>query len=242
MIHKSSHYVSMKKVILATLLFGGMCLLNSCLPDRDPITPPDAAFVTIYHGSPDAPSLDIYAETNRINNNPLSYSNSFPYSRFFIGERLLRFTPHNAANTVLETDHTFEKDKVYSIFLVDKMATIEAIKVEDSWSEPTSEKAKIRLAHLSPDTGVIKVKLGQEEEIFFDSENNFKEITAFQDLPKGKFSVSIWNEDESEEILFVNEIEIKGNRVYTLIIRGFANEENGNNPLSVQLLTNYISF
>lgn len=241
MINKSVINPFMKKSLITFLLIGGISLLSSCLPDRDPVTPPDAAFVTIYHGSPDAPNLDIYAETNRINNSPLTYGNSFPYSQFFIGQSLLRFTPHNAANTVLETTHTFEKDKVYSIFIINRLAEIEAIKVEDKWSDPTSENAQIRLAHLSPDSGNIRVKIG-EEEVFFGAANNFEEVTSFKDLEKGKYSVSILNEDGSKELLKINEIEIRGNRVYSLIVRGFADSENGNNPLSAQLLTNYIKF
>ncbi|WP_051394806.1 DUF4397 domain-containing protein [Indibacter alkaliphilus] len=230
----------MKRSLMVLFVIGVTTLLNSCLQDRDPVTPPDAAFLTIYHASPDSPDLDIYAESNRINTNPLRYSTSFPYSQFFAAERLLRFTPHNAANTVLETTHTLEKDKVYSIFLVNKMSEIQALKVEDKWEEPTSEKAQIRLAQLSPDSGDLKIKIDEQAD-FFGESIPFKGITDFKEIEKNKVKITIMD-NSGEEVLTIDNLDIRGNRVYTLIIRGFSDAQNGNNPLSAQLLTNYIKF
>lgn len=235
-----SHYI-MKKTLLSALLLSSMFLMNSCLQDRDPGPQPDAGFLTIYHGVADGPAMDIFTEMGRINNSPLTYSNSFPYSQFYVGERVLRFTPSNAANTLLETTHTLEKDKVYSIFLVNRLAEMEAVKIEDKWEEPTSELAQIRIAHLSPDAGNIRIEIGDEEE-FFGEKIEYQDFSAFKAIEKGKTSIKVYTEDGSEELISVDEIDIRGNRVYTLIVRGLKDPQNSNNPLSIQLMTNYIRF
>lgn len=221
---------------LASILFMTSCLDNNF--EGQPIPP--SAFLTIYHASPDGPALDIYTEASRINNNnPLEYSASFPYSAFYVGDRKLRFNPYNAANTLLETEFTLEQDKVYSMFLVNKAAELNAVKVEDVWEEPDSEKAQIRLAHLSPDTGDIEITFN-ENDLFFGEKNQYLEITDFKPIDKSTIQVSLKSKESGETLLTVDEIEISGNRVYTLVVRGFSDPANGNNNLSIQLLTNYI--
>ena len=59
---------------------------------------------------------------------------------------------------------------------------------------------------------------------------------------KGKVKVIVKYKSTGEVLVTVDEVEFLGNRVYSLIVRGFADPVNGNNPISVQLLTNYIKF
>lgn len=223
------------------LSLSSVLLMTACLDNFEQQPIPPSAFLSIYHASPDAPALDIYTEASRITNNPLEYSATFPYSAFFVGNRKLRFNPHNAANTLLESEFTLEQDKVYSMFLVNKAAELDAVKVEDIWEEPDSQKAQIRLAHLSPDTGDIEVILN-ENELFFGEKNEYLEITDFEALDKGKIRVTLKSKDSGETLLTVNEIEIRENRVFTLVVRGFSDPANGNNNLSIQLITNFIKF
>jgi hypothetical protein len=230
-----------RKALGLTLTLSSVLFWTSCLDNFEGQPIPPSAFLSIYHASPDAPALDIYTEASRINNNPLEYSATFPYSAFYVGDRKLRFNPYNAANTLLETEFTLEQDKVYSMFLVNKAAELDAVKVEDIWEEPDSEKAQIRLAHLSPDTGDIEV-IFNENELFFGEKNEYLEITDFEALDTGKIRVTLKSKDSGETLLTVNEIEIRENRVFTLVVRGFSDPANGNNNLSIQLVTNYIKF
>lgn len=215
--------------------------LFSCLNDNDEGPLPDTAFVSIYHGSPNAPDLDIYTESRRITNSPLSYSQSFPYSQFFAAERTLRFNPYNASNTLLETEHTFEKDKIYSLFIVNEAADLEVIQIEDNWEDPDAEHAMVRLAHLSPDAGDLEVLIN-DELLPFGNSIPYLEVTEFLKMEKEKVKVTVKSKVTGEELIHVAEIDLRGNRVYTLMIRGFTDPNKGNNQLSVQLITNYIKF
>lgn len=229
------------KTLGIMLSLSSILLITACLDNFEGQPVPPSAFLSIYHASPDAPNLDIHSELARINNNPLEYSETFPYSPFHIGNRKLRFKPTNAANSLLETEFTLEQDKVYSMFLVNKAAELDALQVEDVWNEPDSENAQIRLAHLSPDTGDIEI-IFNENELFFGEKNSYLEITDFENLVKGNIKVTLKSKDSGETLLTVDEIEIRENRVYTLVVRGFSDSTNGNNNLSIQLITNYIKF
>lgn len=216
-------------------------LLSACLSNFDDMGPQaDIAHVSIYHGSPDAPELDIFAEANRINQNPLAFSQVFPYQRFYATERRLRFSPHNALNTLLETNQKFEKDKVYSVFLVNPVTSMEAIVVEDKWSPPTTEKSMVRILHLSPDAGELVIRVNGNQNPFGD-EIAYKEYTDFVALDKGKISIEVLDKQSGEQVQVVQDIQIRGDRVYSLIVRGFRDEANGPNRLSLQLVTNFIN-
>ncbi len=221
------------------LTLSSVLLMTACFDNDEGQPIPPSAFLSIYHASPDAPLLDIHTEATRINNNPLEYSATFPYSPFHIGNRKLRFKPHNAANVLLETEFTLEQDKVYSMFLVNKASEIDAVKVEDIWEEPDSDNAQVRLAHLSPDTEEIEVLIN-ETSLPFGEKNEYLEITDFESIAKGTIKVTLKSKTSGETLLTVNDIEIRGNRVYTLVVRGFSDPANGNNNLSLQLLTNFI--
>ena len=172
-------------------------LTTGCVDKLDDTPQPPAAFVAIYHGSPDSPDLDIYAESNKINNQPLIFGQTFPYSGFFVG-------------------------------------------VEDIWEEPDGLKSQVRLVHLSPDAGDLEVSIASQTP--FGAATSYLSVSDFLELEKGKVKVVVKSKTTGEVLVTVNEIELLGNRVYSLLIRGFANPANGNNPISVQLLTNYIKF
>jgi hypothetical protein len=221
-------------------LFLSLILFSGCVNDLEQPAQAPSAFVSIYHGSPNSPDLDIYAESKKINNQPLLFGQSFPYSGFFVGERKLRFNPFNAQNTLLEKNVTLVKDKIYTVFLVNKPAGLDAIQVEDIWEEPDGVKTQVRLVHLSPDSGELEVSIGNQ--IPFGAATPYLSISDFLELEKGKVKITVKSKTTGEVLVTVNEVELLGNRVYTLVVRGFANPANGNNPISVQLQTNFIKF
>lgn len=229
-----------KSVAVLFLLTSTICWFG-CLPDDNNQPLPDAAFVSIYHGSPDAPDLDIYTEARKITQSPLRFGESFPYSQFFVGKRQLRFSPHLAVNTLLESEFTFEKDKVYTLFLVNTVSQLEVLQVEDIWSEPDADHAQIRLANLSPDSGEIEVVLNADINLFGEG-HDFQEVSEFKKIEKGKYSVEVRSKATGEVLVSSNEIDLRGNRVYSLIIRGLETPLNSNKPISIQLLTNFIKF
>lgn len=225
--------------LFSIFLFAAFLTIG-CVNKLENTPQPPAAFVAIYHGSPDGPDMDIYAESRKINNQPLIFGQTFPYSGFFAGERRLLFNPFNAQNTLLEKNISLDQDKIYTVFLVNKAEDLDAIQVEDIWEEPDGLKSQVRLVHLSPDSGDLEVSIANQTP--FGPATSYLSISDFLELEKGKVKVVVKSKSSGEILVTVNEIELLGNRVYSLVIRGFANPANGINPISVQLLTNYIKF
>ena len=193
-------------------LFLSLILFSGCVNDLEQPAQAPSAFVSIYHGSPDGPDLDIYAESKKINNQPLLFGQSFPYSGFFAGERRLRFNPFNAQNTLLEKNVTLLQDKIYTVFLVNKAADIDAIQVEDIWEEPDGLKTQMRLVHLSPDSGDLEVSIAEQTP--FGPSTTYLSISDFLELEKGKVKVEVDGMQKGKYVLEVYKVGYKVNDVY----------------------------
>ncbi len=222
------------------LMVSSLLILTSCLPDLDSPDLPPAAYVSIYQGAPAAPGIQVSANSNLVNNFPLEYSQWLAYSAFYPGKRDFRFSAYNSATSLLEKEFELKADTVYSVFLVEVAEELDAVLAEDAWAEPKADKAQIRLVNLSPDAGTVSMEMsGVSTPIFTGS--TFKAITDFEEINIGTTVLTIKATD-GENLISTGTLELKGNRVYTLILRGLREEPTGTKKLDLQLITNYINF
>ncbi len=209
--------------------------------DRVDIDPQPVAYVSFYNGSPEGSALDIYADNSKINFNAFDYTDYTGYLRFFTGERTLRFTPFNAANTVAEETVVLVADSLYSVFITGQLGDRQAMIVHDDIRAEDTDNALIRVLHASPDAPTINlVQTGTETSLF----NNitYREITEFGEITPGQTSFDITNAANGEFITTVANVNFLSGRVYTLIVRGFVEPPAGNNnDLSVQITPNFFN-
>ncbi len=231
----------LKAIQLTAGLIAGSFLLTGCLDNLDSPELPPAAYVSIFQGSPAAPSMDIYANQNRVNQNPVDYTDILPYSAFYPGVRDFRFSAFNSATSLLEKDFELKADSVYSVFVVDAGTGIDAILVKDIWQEPTADKAQLRFVHLSPDSEKVNIQISGSTSPLF-TESVFKSVSNFKELSKGSFILSVKSSETGETLLQSGTLELKGNRVYTLVLRGLNTQSAGDKKLDIQMITNYISY
>lgn len=233
--------ITHRGLLTATSLLAGSLLLSSCLDNLDSPELPPAAYVTIFQGAPSAPAMDIFANQNRVNQNPLEYSQILPYSAFYPGVRDFRFSAFNSATSLLEKDFELKADSVYSVFVADNAEGIDAILVKDIWEEPTEDKAQLRFVHLSPDTEEVYLEVSGSTSPLAE-ESVFKSVSGFEELAKGNFTLTVKSAETNETLIQTGTLELKGNRVYTLILRGLHGEESGTKKLDLQLITNFINY
>jgi hypothetical protein len=223
---KASSFVALS----ALLVF-----LSSCLnDDKAEVTPVPLGYVSIYHAAPDAPSLDIIVDSNRINTNPFEYSEHSGYLNFYTGNRNLKFSAVNAANVLVDTSFSVVEGKSYSVFVINTLPRLETLVVTDSAAAPAAGKAMLRFVHLSPDAPAINVTEGSNN-IFEDA--SFKKATDFVEVDAKNYSFELKSSSNSEVLLSAKNINIQQGGYYTIITRGFKNAPAGNtNVLSVEVL------
>lgn len=236
-----SKTITRRGVLMTSSLLAGSLLLSSCLDDLESPELPPAAYVSIFQGSTNAPAMDIFANQNRVNQNPLEYTQVLPYSAFYPGMRDFRFSAFNSATALLEKDFELEADSVYSVFVVDDTEGIDAVLVKDIWEDPTEANAQLRFVHLSGDTESVYLE-ALDSTTPLVSGSIFKSVSEFEELAKGNITLTVKSSETDETLIQTGTLELKGNRVYTLILRGLNSESTGAKKLDLQLVTNYINY
>lgn len=246
-LNQGLHMMSVKSLAmknfksLATVaLLAGTMGLTSCLDDDDQLEYPDAGYVSIYNGAASNSGIIVFADQNQVNNFPLKYSEVLPYSNFYPGDRLFKFSEPNSLTSLLEKEFEIKVDSVYSLYVLEDVGELDAVLVDDDWSEPTAEEAQIRLINLSPDAGSVSLLIDEVETPLF-SDLAFKSNSEFESLPTKVYDISVVSTD-GETLTSATNVELKGNRVYTLVLRGYEQTTDNAKKLDLQLLTNYIDY
>lgn len=210
---------------------------TSCLDDDDdPVVVP-VAFVSLYHGSPDAPHLDIEVDNRQINFNPFEYTQYSGYLRFYTGDRNLRFGPYAASNTVLDTTVNFEPDKAYSVFVVDEYEDASIVVLNDNSDAPSTGNAKLRVINLAPDAHQFDLVENQSN-VVADA-LSFGETTDFMEIEAAEYDFQLRDSGNDAVMLTIPDINLQSGYFYTAIIRGYVTPPGGNsNVLSMQIVVN----
>lgn len=227
--------------LVALALIGATFSLTSCFDDDDVNQIPQGAYVLIYQGSPDAPLLDVYANQNKVNDYPLDYTEGISYSPFYTGNRLFKFTTTNSLSSLLEKNFTLKIDSVYSLFLVNKVDQLDAVMVQDNWEDPNADEAQLRLVNLSPDAGNVELELSEMENSLAE-DLEFGMASEFESLAPKVYNLTVKSKSSGETLVTASNIELFGNRVYTLILRGLEESSSQDEKLDLQLITNYINY
>lgn len=224
---------------IALFLFGLLTFsLSSCLDkDHEVPEPEPRSFVSFYHGSPDAPDLDILINTQRINNAPFKYSDYSNYVAFTPGSVRVKFATVNSVSALIDTALTFQKDNIYSLFVVDSLKQVDVLVVQDSLVSPAAGKARVRFIHLSPDAPAVDLATTGNNAATLFSNVGFKGITQFQDIAAGTHSLQVKSAGSGSVLKPVTNIDLTAGRIYTFVLRGFVTPPTGNTRgLEFQLL------
>lgn len=217
--------------------------LTGCLDDENNrIDPQPVAYVSFYHGSPTTSAISIEVDNRLYNTNTFDYSTYFDYWRFFTGKRSFSFKSVNAANSLLDTLVTFEADKAYSFFISEEESGLTPVITEDELKTPAGGKALIRLVNLSPDSPEIDLKIGNGESALFETQA-YQEVSDYEEIDEGRVDFHILSSSDKQEMVSAQGINIHEGRIYTLIVRGYADPATGSaHQLSVQLVRNYPNY
>lgn len=221
-------------------IFSVVCTLltTSCLLDPEAPSLPQAAYVSIYQGAPDAPDLDIYANPNRVNSQPLKYTDILAYSAFYPGNRTFQITGYNSPAALLEKRYRLEADSVYSLYVFQRNENLDLLMVKDNWKKPSREKFQLRIVNLSEDAGELFLKSeGSSEPLL--TKTSFGLSSEFIQLPADTYRFQITSQ-EGKALVASGSLDLKSMKIYTLIIRGKRGNLSDEKKLDVQLVTNYI--
>jgi hypothetical protein len=232
----------------ATFLKSSLALLAlsifavSCKKEKDE-TPAATAKVNVIHASPDAPGVDLLVDNAKVNASALTFPNATGYLSVNAGTRNIKVNAAGTTTTVINADIPFTKDKNYSVYAINKLASIGAILVEDDLTAPATGKAHVRFFHLSPDAPAVTVGVlngGTFTGVFsnrsFETQTTATANQAFAPVDAGTYNFDVRLAGTTTSVLTLTGITLQAGKIYTVFAKGLVSGS-GAQALGAQLIT-----
>ena len=189
----------------------------------------------VVHASPDAPSVDLYLDENKVNGDPLEFPNNTGYLQIDAGARKVAVNPAGSNTSVISDTLTFDPNKSYSLFAINVVASIEAIATEDDLTPPAAGKAHIRFLHLSPDAPAVDIAVKGGPTLFPNSK--FKDVSDFLPVDAASYDIEVRVAGTNNVALELNGINLEAGKIYTVFAKGLLAGQ-GNQALGAQIIVN----
>lgn len=226
-----------RHTLLSTVILALFATLSFTSCDDDDDDDAAQARVQVVHASPDAPGVDILVDNDKVNSSALVFPNNTAYLNVEAGTRNIKVNAAGTSTSVINADVPFTADKNYSIFAINRLASIEALALEDDLTAPASGKAHVRFVHLSPDAPAVDVTTNTGAIVF--GNRSFKSATAFTPLDAGTVNLQVRVAGTSTVALSLPAITLEAGKIYTIFARGFLAPPTGNtNTLGAQIIVN----
>ena len=181
--------------------------------------------VRVIHNSVDAPAVDIVANDNFAS--PLIEDLAFKSATKFLelpaDSYNIKVAVANTTTDVIDANLTLMADEKYSVYAVNKVASIEPLVIADTVRAVATE-AKVRLVHGSSDAGNVDIYVTTPNADITSlsptfSSVPFKADTGYVSLAPGSYQVRIVPEGTKNVVIDTNTIDLDGNSIYTAIAR-----------------------
>jgi hypothetical protein len=172
---------------LAGLVAAGALALTAALP----VAAADDAQVRVLHGSPDAPSVDVFVNDGKVDAlSGLEFGKITDYVKVPAGTYAIKVcaTADNTVCPIGPVDLTFEAGKKYTVAASDLLAQIKANVFVDGNAK--NGVAKARVVHLSADTPAVDV-LTQDKSAKVVENLAYPDATGYLELEAGEYDLIV---------------------------------------------------
>lgn len=200
------------------------CPFMGYLPYRNMYRFPNAnSYVRVFHGSPDAPAVDIYVNNNKTVSN-LRYREFSDYLPLQPGSYNIKIYPAGRReNPVINTEVRVPRNSILTLAAVDELENISLLPINDMPMMTEEGKAYVKFVHLSPNAPAVDIRLPDGTTLFRNVE--FKEITNYIPVNPGTITLEVFVAGTNNRVLYVPNIQLKGNNIYSVYAVGLVGEE-----------------
>jgi hypothetical protein len=206
-----------RTIRLAGLVAAGALALTAALP----VAAADDAQVRVLHGSPDAPSVDVFVNDGKVDAlSGVEFGNITDYVKVAAGTYAIKVcaTADNTVCPIGPVDLTFEAGKKYTVAASDLLAQIKANVFVDGGAK--SGVAKARVVHLSADTPAVDV-LTQDKSTKVVTNLVYPNATDYLELPAGSYDLIVCaNADNTVCPLDPGALALKSGVAYSIFAVG----------------------
>jgi len=174
--------------------------------------------IRVFHASPNAPAVDIYANGNLIVKD-LSYKKLSQYLSVPAGNYNIKVYPSGqTTNPVINTNIYIPPNTVFNVAAIGTLPNISLYPIPEPITAQNSGSACVRFIHLSPNAPAVDIKLSNGTRVF--NNISYKEITNYACVPAGTYTFNVYLAGTDSIVLTVPNVKLEPNNYYTIYAIG----------------------
>ena len=184
----------------------------------------EMARVRVVHASPDAPTVDVYADGSRVLSN-VAFKDASDYLSVPAGPHNFKVyaTGANPASdkAAISADATLDAEKDYTIVAIGKLAEIKPLVLVDNNAAPALGKAHVRVVHASPDAPAVDIAVKGGPVLV--SSLAFGKDAGPLPVDAGTYDLEVRAAGTTTVALPINGVQLQAGKIYTIFAVGLLN-------------------
>jgi hypothetical protein len=202
---------------LTSLAFAGILATAVAVP----AFAADKAMVRALHASPDAPAVDIYVDDAKVLSG-VTFKTLSDYLELDAGSYKVSIKAAGTDTVVSSIDATVDAGTKYTIAAIGPLASISMTAFVDD-GMTSADEAKLRVVHLSPDTGGVDVALAGQSAADAPVKNlTYPNATDYLALPAGTYDFEVRPTGTTTVALNLPGTALAADTNYTVFAVGFS--------------------
>jgi hypothetical protein len=231
--------IRMGMVTFSFILLAGL-LFSACRKSNDDINNnTQVAGLMAFHLATDKPfGVGITLSNNALPGNAIPYAGySGLYYNIYPGTRNVRaYDVSNTTAAITNSDHTFDINKYYSLFVVGANGVYSNVVSQDNFNDLTAKgKAYVRYINAIPDSSNLKVTITTTTDAAItDDKAHFKSVSPFTQVTPGQITIDISN----EKVKVARTISVEQHIAYTILLIGTPGEADPTKAVQIKFVEN----
>lgn len=181
------------------------------------------SYMRLFHASPNAPAVDIYADNRPVAQN-LSYKNFTKYISLPAQTYTITIFPAGSkAKVLLSKKLTVPSGVIFTNAVIGIAPDINVLSIAEPAGPTIPNKAFVRFSNLSPNSPSFDLTYADGSLLFQNVA--YKAVTDYMTFLPGNYHFQI-RESGTDNVVLINpNIKIGGNKFYTIYVVGLLNEK-----------------
>jgi len=200
--------------------------MESPTDDTATETASEGAAVRVAHLSPDAPNVDVLVNGDAALED-VAFGTISDYLALAADTYTVAITPAgDAETTVFEGEVTVEAGQAYTVAAIGEISegadqAFEPLILEDDTEPPSSDTARVRAVHVSPDAPAVDITVGGGETVLFDGVAYGE--SGSTEVPAGDYTLEIRGDTESNDgdVVADFDVTVEGGQAYSAFAGGY---------------------
>jgi hypothetical protein len=189
------------------------------------------SYIRVFHASPNAPAVDIYANGSLIVRN-LAYKQLSQYLPVASGNYNIKVYPSGqTTNPVIDTNVFVPENSVFNVAAIGVLPDISLYPIQEPTTAQNFGRPCVRFVHLSPNAPAVDIKLSDGRKVF--SNVAYKGITDYACIPSGSYTFTVSPAGTNNVVLTVPNVKLDPNNYYTIYAVGLVGKSPALEALAV---------